>query len=80
MDMHVGTTVPRAAMTAANKKKYFDCMMGVAYDVFMFTHFGFVKINSPSTKEASLSKVIVSTDYPCMVNVDAHLLYDASRY
>ena len=76
MDIHVGTTVPRAAMATANKKKYFDCMMGVAYDVFMFTHFGFVKINSSSTKEA---KVIVATDYPCTVNVVAHLLYDASR-
>ena len=79
MDIHVGTIVPRAAMATANKKKYFDCMMGVAYDVFMFTHFGFVKINSPSTKEVSLSKVIVSTDYPCTVNVVTHLLYDASR-
>ena len=60
--------------------KYFDCMMGVAYDVFMFTHFGFVIINSSSTKEASLSKVIVSTDYPCTctVNIVTHLLYDAS--
>ena len=64
--VHVGTTVPRAAMA-------------MAYDVFMFTHFGFVKINSSSTKEASLSKVIVSTDYPCTVNVVTHLLYDASR-